>query len=91
MAKQASSTDYFKGINSDNLEKASVILAQWGYSVSDAVNIFFAQIAEERNFPYAEIPNETTLAAIEKSSNGEGLYTAKNADDLFRHLGLEDV
>lgn len=90
MAKQSSS-DYFKGVNPDNLEKASVILAQWGYSVSEAVNIILAQIAEEQNFPYAEIPNETTLAAIEKSSKGEGVYTAKDADDLFRHLGLENV
>lgn len=90
MTKQ-SSADYFIGINQDNLEKASTVLAQWGYSVSEAVDIFIAQIAEEQSFPYAEIPNETTLAAIEKSSRGEGLYTAKDADDLFRHLGLEDV
>jgi len=35
-----------------------------------------------------EIPNAETIATIQAVDNGEGLYHAKDADDLFRQLGI---
>jgi antitoxin component of RelBE/YafQ-DinJ toxin-antitoxin module len=60
-----SSSDYFKDVNMDNLEKASVILTRFSFSISDAVNIFFVQILKDQSFLCAEIPNKTTLTATE--------------------------
>jgi antitoxin component of RelBE/YafQ-DinJ toxin-antitoxin module len=37
-----------------------------------------------------EIPNNETLQAIEESKRNEGVYTAKDLEDLFRHLGMRD-
>ena len=35
-----------------------------------------------------EIPNEETLQALEATERREGLFHAKDAEDLFRQLGI---
>jgi hypothetical protein len=36
----------------------------------------------------AKIPNKKTLKAIRAVENGKGLIRAKNAEDLFKKLGI---
>ncbi len=35
-----------------------------------------------------ETPNTKTISAMQAADNGEDLYHAKDADDLFRQLGI---
>lgn len=35
-----------------------------------------------------KVPNEETLKAFEATDKGEGLHKAKNAQDLFKQLGI---
>ena len=35
-----------------------------------------------------EIPNARTISAMQAADNGEDLHHAKDADDLFRQLGI---
>ena len=35
-----------------------------------------------------EIPNAKTISAMQAVDNGEDLYHAKDADDLFKQLGI---
>ena len=45
--------------------------------------------ANEKRLPFdAEIPNEETRQALEAVEQRKGLHYAKDADDLFRQLGI---
>lgn len=35
-----------------------------------------------------EIPNELTLETFEKADRGEDVYSAEDAEDIFRQLGI---
>lgn len=37
---------------------------------------------------HQEIPNAETIATMQAVEKGEGLHHAKDADDLFRQLGI---
>ena len=42
----------------------------------------------EKAFPIDLKPNALTFATIRKSMNGEDVHRAKDANDLFRQLGI---
>ncbi len=47
------------------------------------------RVALEKRLPFSlEIPNEETRKAFEAIDNREGLHYAKDADDMFRQLGI---
>ena len=55
-------------------EKAREILSRYGLSLSDAVNIFLAQVVLERGIPFpVRIPNETTRKVFEEVRRGENV------------------
>ena len=65
------------------------ILRSLGLSTTEAINIFFRQVKLRRGLPFpVEIPNEETLSAFRKSEEGKGLTECKDADDMFKRLGV---
>ncbi|WP_165072479.1 type II toxin-antitoxin system RelB/DinJ family antitoxin [Desulfovibrio sp. ZJ200] len=70
-------------------DEASAVLADWGLTVSDALRMTLTRIAREKRLPFSEeIPNALTRETIEKAERGEEIFHAKDAEDLFRQLGI---
>ena len=64
--------------------EAAAVLA-----VSDLCRMALTRVALEKRLPFSlEIPNEETRKAFEAIDNREGLHYAKDADDMFRQLGI---
>lgn len=65
------------------------ILKALGMSTTEAINIFFKQVKMRRGLPFpVEIPNDETLETLRGSETGKGLVKCKNADDMFKKLGV---
>jgi len=65
------------------------ILKSLGISTTEAINIFFRQVKLRRGLPFpVEIPNEETIAVFRESEEGKGLVECKDADDMFKRLGV---
>jgi len=65
------------------------ILESLGLSTTEAINIFFRQVKLRRGLPFpVEIPNQETLTAFRESKEGKGLVECKDADDMFKRLGV---
>jgi DNA-damage-inducible protein J len=70
-------------------EEVEKILKSLGLSTTEAINIFFRQVKLRRGLPFpVEIPNEETLAAFKDSEEGKGLTECKDADEMFKRLGV---
>ena len=69
--------------------EAAAVLAKMGLTVSDLCRMALTRVAHEKRLPFSmEIPNEETRQALEAIERREGLHHAKDADDLFRPLGI---
>jgi DNA-damage-inducible protein J len=69
--------------------EAAAVLASMGLTVSDVVRIVLAKIAKEKALPFEmRIPNKLTAETLAKSERGEDVHHAKDADDLFKQLGI---
>jgi len=70
-------------------DEAASVLAEMGLTVSDVVRIALTKIAKEKALPFdMRVPNKLTAETLAKSERGEDLHHAKDADDLFRQLGV---
>lgn len=64
-------------IDADVKTKAQELFAEFGMDLSTAINIFLKQSIYERSIPFTirrELPNETTLRAMDDAENGENMY-----------------
>jgi len=69
--------------------EAAAVLADMGLTVSDVVRMALTKIAREKTLPFEmRIPNKLTAQTLAKSERGEDVYHAKDADDLFKQLGI---
>jgi DNA-damage-inducible protein J len=68
--------------------EAAKVLSGMGLTVSDACRIMLTRIAHEKVLPFPAEPNELTRKTLEQIERGEDLHRAKDANDLFRHLGI---
>ena len=69
--------------------EAESILKQIGLSSAEAIRIFYKQIELNRGIPFdVKVPNKVTEATLIKSTKGEEIYQAKDADELFSELGI---
>jgi DNA-damage-inducible protein J len=69
--------------------EAASVLSTLGLTVSDACRMMLTKIAREKRLPFGtEEPNELTRKTLEAIDRGEGLHRAKDAEDLFRQLGI---
>ena len=61
-------------LNKEIKLKAQKILAQYGLTLSDAVNIFLAQVVMEGGIPFeVKIPNNKTRKILEEVREGKNL------------------
>ena len=79
----------------ENLKKeAETLFSELGLNLTSAFNIFLRQSVRERQIPFRvtkNVPNATTLAAIEASEKGEELYGPYDSvSDLMEALNAED-
>ncbi|MCX5842992.1 MAG: type II toxin-antitoxin system RelB/DinJ family antitoxin [Deltaproteobacteria bacterium] len=65
------------------------ILKTLGLSTTEVINILFNQIRLRKGLPFpVEIPNAETHRTFKDSEAGKGLVECKDADDMFRKLGV---
>jgi DNA-damage-inducible protein J len=85
-----SASDYVRArIDPAVKSEAAAVLSTLGLTVSDACRMMLTKIAREKRLPFGtEEPNELTRKTLEAVDRGEGLHRAKDAEDLFRQLGI---
>lgn len=73
-------------INSKLKKQAEEVFASLGISASSAINMFYHQVVRTNSIPFelkAEIPNETTLAALKEAEEIEkGKKKVKSFTDV---------
>lgn len=76
-------------INEDLKNEASDVLNEMGLTVSDVVRITLTKVAHEKALPFElRVPNKTTEETLTKSERGEDLHRPKNAQEMFKDLGI---
>ena len=71
-------------INPDIKKRAEAILLQLGLSPTEAIRMFYTQIALRNGLPFeVQIPNTATQTAMEDSRNGHNLRKHESVDALF--------
>ena len=67
---------------------AEKIFHQLGLSCSEAINLFFAQVALRKGVPFEiALPNKTTLKAM-KDVETKKMVRARDLNNLFKTLGI---
>ena len=65
------------------------VLEKLGLSMSEAINLFMAQIKLKRGIPFeVKLPNETTLKTFKDTDENRNLTRCKNSKDMFKTLGI---
>lgn len=65
------------------------VLDKLGLTVSEAINLFLAQIKLKKGIPFdIKIPNHTTLKTFQDTNKNRNLFRCKNAKDIFDKLGI---
>jgi DNA-damage-inducible protein J len=75
-------------INPKVKQRATAVLAPMGLTVSDVMRIVLTRVAYESALPFDLTPNKATRETLRKSTRGEGVHRAKDAEELFRKLGI---
>ena len=76
-------------IDPDIKERAELIFQQLGLTASQAITLFYRQVELRRGLPFAvELPNETTIAALEEADQKDQLKVFDNTKDLYDDLGI---
>ncbi|MDO5538156.1 MAG: type II toxin-antitoxin system RelB/DinJ family antitoxin [Desulfovibrionaceae bacterium] len=69
--------------------EAAAVLAEMGLTISDLCRMTLTFAAREKRLPFSlEIPNEETRKAFRDVDTGKNLHAARDAEDLFRQLGI---
>lgn len=76
-------------INSVIKDEAASVLADIGLTVSDVVRIVLTKVAKEKALPFEMCsPNQQTIKTLKNSERGKDVHYAKDADDMFKQLGI---
>jgi len=68
--------------------QAEGVLHELGLSPTEAIRIFYRLITLRRGLPFAvAIPNECTVATLEKSRRGEDVQEFASLDAMFENWG----
>jgi len=68
---------------------AEAVLAKLGLSASDAIRLFYKQVAMRKGLPFdVVLPNSATRRAIRDVEEGKGLTKYGDTQELFEKLGL---
>lgn len=67
--------------------EAEAILGRVGLNASDAIRLFYSQVALHRGLPFeVKLPDAATLKVLRDADAGEGLARFDGVDELFRDL-----
>lgn len=70
-------------------DHAEAIFQRLGLNATQAITIFYKQVELRGGLPFdVAIPYATTKRAFAASDAGRDLVVCKDADDMFRKLGL---
>ena len=70
-------------------EKAERVFCRLGLTPTQAITLFYKQVEIRNGLPFdLVIPNETTLKTFNDTDAGKNLVVCKDADDMFRKLGI---
>jgi len=70
-------------------QRAEQIFQQLGLTASQAITLFYRQVEMRKGLPFpVEIPNETTLKALEEAQQKENLPRFDSSTDLYKDLGI---
>lgn len=75
--------------NEDVKADAEAVLRKLGLNISEAINLFLNQVRLRKGLPFnVRIPNKITLKTFKKTDKGRELIACKDADDMFKKLGI---
>ncbi len=64
-------------------QEAEAVLSALGLNASQAITLFYRQVALRRALPFeVKLPNETTRAAMRQALEGEGLTEWTDLEEL---------
>lgn len=76
-------------IEPDLKTSAETVLNELGITPTQAITMLYKSIAREHGWPLElKVPNAVTRQALEETDKGIGLVECKDADDLFKKLGI---
>ncbi|MDR0949107.1 MAG: type II toxin-antitoxin system RelB/DinJ family antitoxin [Lachnospiraceae bacterium] len=83
-------SDYIRArVDHELKENAESIFEMLGLSMSESITIFLKQCVLLKGLPFdVRIPNDETLRVFTETDYGENLIDYKDADDIFRSLGI---
>jgi len=70
-------------------KQAEGMLEELGLSATQAITLFYRQITLRKGLPFeVVIPNAATRRTLASTDAGKGRVVCKDADDMFRRLGI---
>jgi DNA-damage-inducible protein J len=70
-------------------KEAEHVLEDLGISATQAINLFYRQVTLRRGLPFdVVIPTATTRRTFKSTDAGKDLVVCRDADDMFRRLGI---
>lgn len=76
-------------VDAETKDSATKALAEMGLSVSDYIRMALVRVARDKAIPFeVKVPNAVTAEAMEKAACGKDVHKAKDAEDLFKQLGI---
>lgn len=73
----------------DLKNKAEQIFRKLGLTTTQALTLFYKQVELRNGLPFdVAIPNETTRRTFADTDSGQNLVVCKDADDMFKKLGI---
>ena len=70
-------------------KEAEHVLEDLGLSATQAINLFYRQVTLRKGLPFdVVIPKAPTRRTFERTDAGKNLVVCKDADDMFRKLGI---
>jgi DNA-damage-inducible protein J len=70
-------------------KEAEHVLGNLGLSATQAITLFYRQVTLRKGLPFdVVIPNTSTRRTFESTDAGKNLVVCKDADDMFRKLGI---
>ena len=68
---------------------AEAIFHRLGLNATQAITMFYRQVEMRKGLPFnVAVPSATTLRTLEATDEGRDLVVCKDADDMFKKLGI---
>jgi len=76
-------------IEPDLKKRVETMFEKLGLSTTEAITLFYRQVDLRKGLPFdVVIPNETTRRTMDDTDAGRNLILCKDADDMFKKLGI---